>query len=128
MSSTLSVVGNMVFPNAPGGSNTSVPIGSPDVTPSDTTGAQLTYNEKACFEYTIAPAGVLPVNFGTVSDGDFIYVGTDQDITYKMNGGSDVFTLAENGFIMQMHASLTALEITNAAVLDANIVVMIFGD
>jgi hypothetical protein len=128
MSSTLSIVGNMIFPNAPGGTNNSLPIGSPDVTPSSTTGAQLTYDEKAYFEYVIAAAGTQVVNFGSVADGDFVYIGTDQPITYTINGGTEVHSLAAGGFMMQSNASITALTLTSVAPVDATVVVAIFGD
>ncbi len=128
MSSTLDISGTMTFPNAPGGSTTSVYLGSPLITPTSTAGSVVTYDEKATYEYVIAAAGVQVVNFGTLADGEFLYVGADQAITYKLNGGSDVFTLAANGWIAMKGATITALEITSVAVVDVNVIVMIMGD
>jgi len=126
---TLAVTGRMTLPNSPGGSTTPIIIGTPEVTPDDSdTGVEVTYAEKVVFEYTIAPAGIQPVNFGTVADGKFVYVGTDKAVTYKVNGGTEVFNLAEGGFIMWNGATLTALEITNPGVLDANVYVLIVGE
>ena len=127
MSSTLTVAGTMTMPNAPGGSTTPVLIGTPTTLPTSTTGPQLTYYEKTKFEYRIAAGAVQTVNFGSLTDGDFLYIGVDEAITYKLNGGSDVFALAAEGFVMIMGGSITALELTAGVVDVGEAVVIILG-
>jgi hypothetical protein len=127
MSSTLEITGKMTMPNAPGGATTQKLIGAPIITPSSTTGAQVTYNEKCEYEFKIAAAATQVVNFGSVADGAFLYIGTDKAVTYKLNGGSEVFSLADGGFAFIKGGTVTALSIT-AGVVAANVYVLIVGD
>lgn len=124
---TINVLGKMTFPGSPNGANNPVMIGAPVIPATSTTGFSLTYNESAQFEYVIPALGVRTVNFGSISTGKFLYIGTDQPVTYKKNGGSEVFSLSAGGFIMEAMASLSALEIT-AGTQDARVFVVVLGD
>jgi len=125
--STLNVLGRLTFPNSPLGANTQVMIGTPTVPYSSTTGYSMSYGETVTFEYLISALGVKTVNFGSLSSAKFMYIGTDQPITYKVNSGSEVFSLAAGGFRLDVMASVTALEIT-AGTTDAHVFVMLMGD
>lgn len=126
MSSTLDISGKMTSPNSPGGSTTQIFIGTPTVIPTSTTGAVVSYDEKVEFWYTITAGASQVVNFGSVASGTFLYIGTDKAVTYKVNGGVEVFNIADEGFVMVKGGTLTALEIT-AGVVDANVYVLIVG-
>ena len=128
MSSTATISGTITYPINTGGPNASMVVGSPSVTPSSTSGPQLTFNEKASGTYVIATgAGTVTIPFGTVADGDLVYVGADQPVEVVFNGGSDTFTLPVGGFILMYGASITAMTVT-ATLLDATVEVLILGD
>ena len=125
---TATISGTITFPIATGGPNASMIIGAPSVTPSSTTGPQLTFTEKSSNTYKVTVAGgATDIPFGTVADADLVYIGTDQGVSIVFNGGTDTFTLPIGGFILMFGASLTAIEVTATGV-DANIDVLIMGD
>jgi len=126
MSENLVITGTMTLPNAPGGSTTQVIIGAPTATPSANS-ATIEYNEKANYELTIAATTSKVVDFGTIADGKFLYIGTDKAITFKLNGGSEILSLADEGFMMIALGGITAVEITAGAV-EAKPFVVIVGD
>jgi len=126
MSGTLTITGNMAMPSAPGGSTTQILIGAPDVVPGGNA-ASIAYNEKAKYEFTIAALATKVVDFGTIADGKFLYIGTDKAITYKLSGGSDVLSLDDGGFMLIALGGITAVEIT-AGPVEANPFVVIVGD
>ena len=123
----LAITGNLTFPNSPNGANTAVLIGAPTLTSTDTVGLQVTYNEKAEFELKIAASGVKDVNFGSISNGKFLYIGTDQAVTYTINGGTEIFSVGAGGFKMEVMGGVTAMEIT-AGAQDADVYILILGD
>ena len=126
-SSTMNVTGRMTLPNSPGGFTTPLLIGTPSVLPADSaTGAEVTYNEKAEFWATILASATQVINFGTVAAASFVYIGTDKDITFAVDGGDDQ-NLAAEGFVMIKGSDIAALSIT-AGILDANVYVLILGD
>lgn len=125
---TATITGNISFPIAEGGPDASLVIGSPVKGPTDTTGPQLTFNEQSLNSYVVTvTGGAFTVPFGTISAADIFYLGTDQEITVTLNGGSDVFTIAAGGFILMSMAGITAVEVT-ATVLDAKIQAGLIGD
>jgi hypothetical protein len=75
----------------------------------------------------VPAAGTRVVNFGSIATGKFLYIGTDQPITYTMNGGVEVFSLSAGGFLMIAMGSLTALTII-AGAQEARVFVMVMGD
>ena len=132
--STLDISGKMTFPGSPGGADSQVLIGAPTLQVSTITcsatglsGLKVSYNEKAEFELNIAAAGVRTVDFGSISTGKLLYIGTTQAITYKLNGGSDIHQMAAGGCFLSVLNSVTALEITGGAQ-DANVYVLVLGD
>lgn len=132
---TLDISGKMTFPGSPGGADTQVLIGAPTLqvgtgTTCPTTGLaglKVSYNEKAEFELSIAASAIRAVNFGSISTAKMLYIGTTQAITYKLNGGSDVFQLAAGGCLLSVLGSVTELEITGGAQ-DANVYALVLGD
>jgi len=124
---TLAILGNLTFPNSPNGANTAVLIGAPTLTSTDTGGLEVAYNEKAEFELKIVAAGVKDLDFGSISNGKFLYVGTNQAITYKINGGTETFSVGAGGFKMEVLSAVTAIEIT-AGAQDADVYILILGD
>ena len=123
----LNVLGKMTYPGSPSGASNPVMIGAPTVPATSTTGYSLNYNETAQFEYVIPAAGTRVVNFGSISTGKFVYIGTDQPITYTLNGGVEVFSLSAGGFLMLTMASITALTII-AGAQEARVFVVVLGD
>ncbi|RLI87325.1 MAG: hypothetical protein DRP01_02130 [Archaeoglobales archaeon] len=126
---SLDISGKLTFPNSPNGSNTQVLIGAPTLTATAaaTAGLQVTYAEKAEFELNIPATTIRVLNFGSISNGKFVYIGTDQAITYTLNGGAEIFSLAAGGFKMETMASISAMTITSGAQ-DANVFALILGD
>gem|GEM_PF-6994406 len=128
MSAQLSVTGKMTFPNSPGGSTTPVLIGTPLVTPATSAaGSLVDYNEKAEHEFKILAGATKALDLGTVSSAAFVYLGADNDCTYKLNGGSQVFTLAKDGYVILKGQGITGLEIT-AGILDVKGYALFLGD
>lgn len=123
----LNVLGKMTFPGSPSGANNPVMIGTPVVPATSTTGFSLNYNETAQFEYVVPATGTRVVNFGSIATGKFLYIGTDQPITYTMNGGVEIFSLSAGGFLLIAMGSLTALTII-AGAQEARVFVMVLGD
>lgn len=127
--STATITGTISYPVAPGGPSASLVLGSPSTTPSSATGPQLTYVEKAGGTLYVAQAdGVKTVNFQTLSDADFVYVGTDQPIDVIFDGGSDTFSLAAGGFIMMYLSSITGMTVEATSSNNATIQVLLLGD
>jgi len=124
---SLAILGNLTFPNSPNGANTAVLIGAPTRTIDDTDGLAVAYNEKAEFELKVAALGVKAVNFGSISNGKFVYIGVTQAVTYKINGGSEEFSIGAGGFKMEVLGAITAIEIT-AGASDADVYILILGD
>ena len=134
--STLDISGKMTFPGSPGGADSQVLIGAPALTADQSincssstglNGLKINYNEKAEFELNIAASEVRAIDFGSISTGKMMYIGTTQSITYKLNGGSDVFQLAAGGCLLSVLGSVTELEITGGAQ-DAHVYVLVLGD
>lgn len=124
---TATVSGTITYPIASGGPNASMIIGTPSVTPSSSSGPQLTFNEKSSNTYKVPTGAPTTIPFGTVADGDLVYIGTDQPLSVVFNGGADTFTLPIGGFIMMYGASITAIQAT-ATLLEATVEVLIMGD
>ncbi len=125
--STIDITGRMTFPNSPNGSVTPVLIGTPALAATATSGLQVSYNEKAEFELTIAASAVRAVDFGSISSAKVVYIGTTQAITYTVNGGAEVFALAAGGFKLEVMSTVTALVLT-AGAQEAGIYVLVLGD
>ena len=124
---SLDISGKLTFPNSPNGATTQVVIGSPSLASTATTGLTVSYAEKAEFELNIAASAVRTVNFGSITNAKFIYVGTDQALTYTINGGAEVFSLAAGGCKMEVMASVTGMVIT-AGAQESNVYIIILGD
>jgi len=124
---TATLTGTIAYPTVTGGANTSVILGAPTITSSDTTGPQLTYNEGGANSYKIVTGAPVAIPFGTVASADMVYVGTDAAIQVVLNGGTDTFNIAADGAMMFYKAGITAITIT-ATPVDANVVVALLGD
>jgi hypothetical protein len=123
---TATISGTVVLPAAVGGANTSVILGAPEITPSSTTGAQLTYTESSVNSYNIPVGAPLVIPFGTISSADLVYIGTDQEIEIAYNGGTDLITLAAGGMDLKLNGGITAISI-EPTTLAANVIVVLAG-
>lgn len=121
---TATISGTIVLPATVGGADTSVIIGAPSITPSSTTGAQLTYTESSVNSYKVSTSTPLTVPFGTLATADLVYIGTDQEIEVIYNGGAEAITLAADGLELKLSAGITGIVIT-ATTLDANVIVIL---
>lgn len=120
------IAGTLTYPIAVG-SDVSIVLGAPLITPTSTTGAQLTFTEHSTNNYLVtAAASPVTIPVGTLTDIDVLYIGTDEALTYTINGGSEVFNLAAGGFVLVHLGSYTALAIT-AVALDATVTVAMLG-
>ena len=125
---TLTMTGTVVWPASSGGSNSTLIIGSPSVTSSSSTGPQLTFAEQSCNTYVItSAASPFTVPTGSLASIDFMYIGTDQAITYILNGGAETVSLAADGFSILYNAGITAISISAVAV-DATVQILLAGD
>lgn len=123
---TATISGTIVLPAAVGGANTSVILGTPEITPSSTTGAQLTYTESSVNSYNIPVGAPLVIPFGTISSADLVYIGADQEIEIAYNGGTDLITLAAGGMDLKLNGGITAISI-EPTTLAANVIVVLAG-
>lgn len=125
---TATISGTITIPTATGGPNVSMVLGSPSITPSSSTGPTLTFNEKSANTYGVTTAASpVTIPMGTISDGDLVYLGTDQPVTVIFNGGAESFSLPIGGFMLFYKASITAIQVT-ATLMDAVVEVLIAGD
>ena len=124
---TATISGTITYPIASGGPDASMIIGTPSITPSSSSGPQLTFTEKSVGSYKVAVGGPVTIPFATVADCDLLYVGSDQPVTIIFNGGAESFTLPIGGFIMMYKASITGMTV-EATLLDANVEVLILGE
>jgi len=68
----------------------------------------------------------LLINFGGVATANFIYIKTDQTITYKLNGtGNLAISATKNAPTFLNTASITSLHISNASGSAANMQIII---
>lgn len=135
MSEQATVTAKITYPSVPGGPNVSPIFGSPIKNPSSENGPQLDFNEKVEGNYVIPAAGVVSVDFQTLSAASFIYIGADQPIDIVFNGGTDSFSLEASpgpgesgGWISMFKTGITQIDITSMAPVDAKIVVILLGD
>jgi len=129
MSNTATVSGTVTIYAAPTAPTAAISIGAPVISPSSTTGAQLTYEEGGANIMVVAQGdGVVTVPFGTVSDADLFYLGTDQPVTVVLNGGAESHTLAAGGFMFCYMQSVTAATVQATTSNDATISLIVAGD
>lgn len=135
MSEQATVTAKITYPSVPGGPNVSPLFGSPIKNPTSEDGPQLDFNEKVEGNYVVPAAGVVSVDFQTLSQAGFLYIGTDQPIDVVFNGGADSFSLAgsagpgeSGGWISMFKSGITQIDITSTAPVDAKIVVILLGD
>jgi len=125
--STATVLGTISYPLAPSGTTATFLIGAPSVT-SSTTGFTLTFTEASVNTYSVAQAdGVVTIPFGTLTDGDILYLGTDQALDVILNGGTDTISLAVGGFILIANGSCTAATVQASTINTATVQVAILG-
>jgi len=127
MSSLLTIVGTLTFPTVKGGPDTSTVLGAPTVTPSSSSGPQLTYEEGGSSSYLVAVGAPVAIPFGTLASADAVYVGSDQAVDIVLDGGSEKISLAADGFILLSKAGVASMTVEANAV-DANVVVILLGD
>lgn len=123
--STATIAGTITFPVVSGGPNASIVLGAPTITPSSTTGPQLTYTEGGSNTYSVPTGAPTTIPLGTVTDGDLVYIGSDQAASVVLNG-STALTIEADGFILLSGASITSITVA-ATSLTANVVVVILG-
>lgn len=124
---TLTVSGTFTYEEAPGGPDVSGIFGSPVITPASTTGPTLDYNESIGNVAVLAPAAVYIINFGTLASADWVYIGTDQPVTVKLNGSTDEIDLAAGGFMAIFNGGMTAATVTCGPV-SAKVKYLLLGD
>ena len=124
---TSTTSGTITFPVSVGGPNASLVIGAPTVNPSSTSGPQITFTEQASNTYSVAAAdATVSIPFGTITTGELIYIGSDEEITVKLNGSTDGITVDADGYLLLSGCNTTA--ITVAATLNtATVQVLILG-
>ena len=55
------------------------------------------------------------VNFGEITTASVIFIGTDVEITYKLNGSSNTsYTILAGGCLLIMGGSITAIHLSEA--------------
>jgi hypothetical protein len=124
---TLTIAGTFTYDEAPGGPEVSGILGSPVITPTSTTGPTLDYNESIGNVAVLAPAAIYIINFGSLAEADWLYIGTDQPVTVKLNGSVDTISLIAGGFIAIYKGSITAATITCGPV-GAKVKYLLLGD
>jgi hypothetical protein len=123
---TATITGTISANVANSGPSAAVQLGSPVITPSSSTGATLEFEEQMTNTFKVPTGGYFTIPFGSISDADILYIGTDQAANVRINGGTEVFTLAVGGFILFYLGSITAIEIEPTA-LEATVQVSILG-
>lgn len=125
--STLTISGTLTLPVFEGGPNASLVLGSPVVTPSSSTGPQLTFTESSINTYEVTVAGgAFNIPFGSIASVDGLYICSEQAATVILNGGAETITLDAGGFIFLYKAGITAASITASAI-DSTVTVMLAG-
>lgn len=127
--STMTLTGLVSYPIATGGPSASLYVGSPLITPSSSNGFQLTYDESAAKTmYVEQGDGVVSIGFDTISDADFVYIGTDQPIDLKLDGSATAISLVAGGFIIVAMASIVSATVQATTADAATITVLLLGD
>jgi len=126
--STATIAGTLIYPASPLGTNQTIPIGAPDITAASTAGAQLTYTEGGTNTYVIAQAdSIVTIPFGTLTDADILYIGTDYPLSVVINGSDTPIIIAAGGFIMINAGSITSLTAAAGGIDTATVVVSLLG-
>ncbi len=126
--SVATIDGTLVFPAAPSGANQTLLLGTPVITSASTAGAQLTYTEGNTSTYTVTQAaGIVTIPFGTLTDADILYVGSDQALSVVINGSDTPIILEAGGFIMVHLGSITSLTVAAGGIDTATVVVALLG-
>jgi hypothetical protein len=124
---TLTIAGTFTYDESPGGPEVSGIFGSPVITPTSLTGPTLSYNESAGNVAVLVPMATLIINFGTIASADWVYIGTDQPVTVKLNASADAISLVAGGFISIYKGGITAATVTCGPV-SAKIKYLLLGD
>lgn len=127
MAETATISGKISYNSVPGGPVVSPVLGSPLVNPTSASGPQLDYNEKVEGNYVVPAGGSVSVNFQTLSSAGIVYIGVNKSVDVVMNGGADIFTIEDGGFIMMYKSGITAISITGGPV-ESKVVVILLGD
>ncbi len=123
--STATIAGTITFNVTAGGPSASTVLGAPTITPSSTTGPQVTYTESSSNSYSVPTGGPTTIPLGTIADADLVYIGADQDVTITLVPTSTI-NLTADGFILLSGASITAITVDADAV-TATVSVVILG-
>lgn len=67
------------------------------------------------------------VSFGGVTTADMVYVESDQNISFKLSGGSDSIAVDANKFSLLYGTSATSLTISNSSGSTANVIFFVAG-
>ena len=125
MSEICQITGTITTYVTGGGPSASVVLGSPTITPSSTTGPQVTFDESFITYYTIPIGAPTTISLVTMTDVDLIYVGVDAACTLTLIPAASI-TLAADGFILISKGSITSLAISADAV-PANVSIVALG-
>jgi hypothetical protein len=124
---TLTIAGTFTYDESPGGPEVSGILGSPVITPTSLTGPTLSYNESIGNVAVLVPMAVYIVNFGSLAVADWVYIGTDQPVTVKLNASADAISLVAGGFISIYKGGITAATVTCGPV-GAKVKYLLLGD
>lgn len=125
MSSTATIAGTVTTYITGSGPSASVVLGSPTITPSSTTGPQVTFDESLITYYSIPTGAPTVISLATMTDVDLLYVGSDAAVTLTLTPTATV-TLDDDGFILLSKGSITALSVEADAV-TANVSIVALG-
>lgn len=83
-----------------------------------------TYTAKSSSSFTLpANSAYKSIAFGQVTTAAVVVLVSDQNLTVKINGGSEEFTLSGNVF----RGSITSLDVKNENDSDAEITIEVYG-
>jgi len=124
--STATISGTITHSVATGGPSVALYVGAPDVNPTTTT-STITFTEKCSTTIAAGVSTPVTVSFGTITAASLLYIGTDEAIEVKLNGGSEVFEIEAGGFILIKGGSMdgAVIEATTSA---ATVEILILGE
>lgn len=124
---TATISGKITYPLVSGGPDTSILLGSPSVTPASSEGAQISFGEGGTQTLIASSGSPVTLPMGTVEVGSLLYVGSNQPVTLKLNGGTENISISAGGFILLSQCEVTSAVI-EATGSQATITYAILGD
>lgn len=124
---TATISGSVTFNVVTDGPSTSIILGSPAVSPSSSTGAQVSFTESLTSTLSVPTAAPTSIPFGTIASANVLYIGVSTACTVILDGGAEEINLSAGGQLLLTNAGITSATV-QADTSQATVTYIVLGD